>query len=317
VCLPPKITVMQLSSQEVNIRRLHTTLLLQYKLEATTMGHSRRPHTNQHNSCTWIVKWLTQIEKTCATPYGWIIANVHHSWFTWSKWASEWKTIFNPPAKIVLWCGTTQRKLCAFVCATSKAKQEFYDGVGVVLWSAYVIQKNRKINHKITHKNNTWLHISKEDVLLFWDSTFTADIRIVPLHAYVPHPTTKNHPIWMVPPKSDGMQLVSSIAFAMSKLTPRYSLHQSVSTSIHCVTWCSCVKDVLSTLHSLPSPFFHKYHHHHHGPVLNLCLTTRSMHTETFTLTFGIQCPLSQFLTIPPFQPTTPNFSVAPQIKVL
>jgi hypothetical protein len=49
----------------------------------------------------------------------------------------------------------------------------------------------------------------------------------------------------------------------MSKLMPRYSLHQLVSTQIYCVMWCSCVRDLLHGLRRFPSLFWHKYHQHH------------------------------------------------------
>jgi hypothetical protein len=96
-------------SKGVNIKKLHTALLLHYKLEATTTAHSRRAHSNHlkqlhlNHEAT-----ITQVQETTATPYGQIIANKSNSSFTSSKWASQCKTVFSPPATTVFWCGYKQ-----------------------------------------------------------------------------------------------------------------------------------------------------------------------------------------------------------------
>jgi hypothetical protein len=51
---------------------------------------------------------VPQLQNTHANPYGQIIANRPHSWFTSSKWASERRTVFSPPAVRVRWRGNKQ-----------------------------------------------------------------------------------------------------------------------------------------------------------------------------------------------------------------
>jgi hypothetical protein len=141
---------MQLLSQNVNIEKLHTALLLQYKLEATITAHSRRPHSNHHKQLHLNLEvTVTQVQETRATPHGRIIANRRHSWFTSSKWASQSKTVSNQPAITVFWCGNKQWKVCV---QHHKTQKQFYDGVGVVLCSGYVNQKQiNKPHTRIIH----------------------------------------------------------------------------------------------------------------------------------------------------------------------
>jgi hypothetical protein len=106
----------------VNITKLHTALLLQYKLEATTTALSRRPHSNHHKELHMNHEvTATQLEKTRANPYDGIIANRTHSRFTASKWASQCKHVFNPPAVTVFWCGNKQ---CVYECVRVISKNK-------------------------------------------------------------------------------------------------------------------------------------------------------------------------------------------------
>jgi hypothetical protein len=89
VYLSPKTILMRLSSKDMNIKKLHTALLLYYKLEAKTMVHSRRPHSNHLKQLH--LNWeatVPQVEEKTLSPYGQIIANKCNSGFTSSKWAS-------------------------------------------------------------------------------------------------------------------------------------------------------------------------------------------------------------------------------------
>jgi hypothetical protein len=73
------------------------------------MAHARRPHSKHHKQLHLNREvTVTQLEKTSANPYGQIIANGTHSWFTSSKWAAECKTVFNQLAVTVFWCGNKQ-----------------------------------------------------------------------------------------------------------------------------------------------------------------------------------------------------------------
>jgi hypothetical protein len=125
----------------VNIKKLHTASLSQYKLDATTTAHSGRPQSNHleqihlNREAT-----VTQVEETSVTPYGQIIANKSHYWFISSKWPSQCKTLFNQPTVTVFWYSNKQRKLCV---QHHKTKKQFYDAVGVVMCSGYVKQNNR------------------------------------------------------------------------------------------------------------------------------------------------------------------------------
>jgi hypothetical protein len=75
-------------------------------LPATTTAHSRRSHSNNHKQLNLNREvTVTQLENICANPYGRIIANRTHCWFTSSKWALECKTVFNPPTVTVFWYG--------------------------------------------------------------------------------------------------------------------------------------------------------------------------------------------------------------------
>jgi len=116
-------------------------------LPATTTAHSTGSRSNHHKQLHLNPEvTVPQLQNTRANTYGRIIAHTTHSWFTSLKSASECKTLFNPTAVTVFWSGIKQWKVCVSACACvqpQRTRNEFYDGVGIVLWRSYVTQNIR------------------------------------------------------------------------------------------------------------------------------------------------------------------------------